>query len=461
MPVVALTVKRLQTLSCPEGASKENFHDSQCKGLTLEVRSSGGRTWYFRYRDVNGRQHQMRLGSAVDISLEQARQRADQLRGQVALGEDPSAKPQRAVEVPTFAAFVRDRYMPYVQNYKRSWQTDECLLRNHVLPRWGDRAMDQITKGEVIELIQEHRQGHKPGSSNRVLILLRYIFNLAVEWETPGLAKNPTAGVPLFKENNKRERYLSAEETQRLLDALERSRNPMLRFIIPMLILTGARKNEVLQARWDGFDFERRIWRIEKTKYGQARHVPISEALEQLLRQIGTEGTSLWLFPNAENNGPIGNVFNAWNTARKRAGLADVRIHDLRHSFASMLVNSGHSIYEVQKLLGHTQIKTTQRYAHLSQDTLLAATNNVGKLLYGERSKATPAAASRVEDRPMGACASTAKVGLSEVRFAGYCFQLRPRNDLRRPPSRGSGRFPNTPQSRIVTGRLVRHPRGG
>ncbi|MCG5526379.1 site-specific integrase [Ectothiorhodospira haloalkaliphila] len=391
MPVIALSVKKMKSLTCPEGSSKQNFHDSQCKGLTLEVRSSGGRTWYFRYRDTYGRQHQLRLGDATDINLDQARQKADQFRGQVAMGQDPNEQRRTRHQIPTLNGFIQERYIPYVQSYKRSWQTDECLLRNHVLPSLGSRPMDQITKGDIISLIQAHRQTHKPASSNRVLVMLRYIFNLAMEWETAGVSKNPTVGVPLYKENNKRERYLTAEETQRLFRELERSQNPMLRFIIPMLILTGARKSEVLKARWDEFDFGSRIWRIGETKGGQARHVPISDALFKLLDQIGTQRKSRWLFPHPETGEPLGNFFNSWNTARKRADLSDVRIHDLRHSFASMLVNSGHSLYEVQKLLGHTQIRTTQRYAHLDQGTLLRASNQVGRIVYGS----SPSAPSR------------------------------------------------------------------
>ena len=165
--------------------------------------------------------------------------------------------------------------------------------------------------------------GAAAGSANRLLIMMRYIFNLALRWELPGIKANPCAGVPLLEVNNQRERYLSQDEAKRLYDAVCESENPMLKFIVPMLILTGTRKRKVLDSKWTDFDLERRIWRIPTTK----------------------------------------------------ADLADVRMHDLRHSFASLLINSGRTLYEVQNILGHTQVKTTQRYAHLSQDTLLAAAN--------------------------------------------------------------------------------------
>ena len=218
-------------------------------------------------------------------------------------------------------------------------------------------------------------KGYAVGTCNRCLILLRYAMNLAVRWEILGLATNPTKDVPLFENPNKKERFLSQEEAQKLYEAVCQSDNPMLHYIVPILILTGARKREVLDAKWEDFDLPRRQWRIPMCKAGKARHVPISEGLMQLLATISQFDGCPFVVPNPKTLRPYASFFNSWNTVRKRAGLADVRIHDLRHSFASFLVNAGRSLYEVQKILGHTQICTTQRYAHLSQETLLEAAN--------------------------------------------------------------------------------------
>jgi integrase len=150
----------------------------------------------------------------------------------------------------------------------------------------------------------------------------------------------------------------------------------MLQYIVPMLILTGARKREVLDAKWQDFDCSRRIWRIPMSKSGKARHVPLSDGALALLATMPRKPDCEWAFANPETEKPYVSIFCAWNTARKSVGLSDVRMHDLRHSFASLLINSGRTLYEVQHILGHTQVKTTQRYAHLSQDTLLAAANS-------------------------------------------------------------------------------------
>ena len=143
-----------------------------------------------------------------------------------------------------------------------------------------------------------------------------------------------------------------------------------------MLILTGALKREVLDAPWEDFDLGRRAWRIPISKSGKARHVPLSDGALTLLATMPRKSDCKWAFANPKTGKPYVSIFYVWNTTHKNAGLSDVRMHDLRHSFASLLINSGRTLYEVQLILGHTQVKTTQRYAHLSQDTLLAAANS-------------------------------------------------------------------------------------
>lgn len=382
MPVVNLTQQVLKTVSCPSTHKKVDYFDSSCKGLLLEVRVSGGRTYYLRFTDERGRNRQLKLGDARDIALGQAKQLADKKRNQIAMGIDPAADKELHRQVPLVYEFIRDRYLPFVKGYKRSWKCDEGLLRNHIEPIWGKQYLDKITKSDVIALMVEHRTTHAPGSCNRLLILLRYVFSCALKWETPGVKVNPTTGIPLMKEDNQKERYLNTEEAQRLFKQIQQSDNQMLQYIVPMLILTGARKREVLDARWEDFDFERLHWRIHTTKLGKPRFVPMSDGVISLLKSVPRFDCE-WVFPNPKTRKPYVSIFHSWDSARRVTDLADVRIHDLRHSYASFLVNAGRSLYEVQRLLGHTQIKTTQRYAHLSHDTLLDATNSVTTALGG------------------------------------------------------------------------------
>jgi integrase len=380
MPSVALSANLVRTATCPPNKGKLDLFDTNCKGLMLEVRTSGGRTWYLRHTDARGRQRQHRIADARDLSLDSARKQANRLRGQIALGHDPGQERAALRMVPTFAEFIRDRYMPFVQGYKRAWRTDDSLLRNHLLPVLGGKHLDEITKNDIITIHHGRRAaGAAPASANRLLVLLRCCFNLALKWEVAGLTKNPTAGIPLLEENNKRERYLSMEEVRHLYDAVVASKSEMLKYIVPMLILTGARKREVLDARWEDFDLTRRLWRIPLCKTGKARHVPLSDGMLGLLQSIPRFDGCPFVVPNLKSRLPFVSIFVAWQTARKAAGLPDVRVHDLRHSYASFLINAGRSLYEVQRLLGHTQIKTTQRYAHLKPETLLDATNSAAQ----------------------------------------------------------------------------------
>lgn len=369
-----LSQQFVKTVSCPLDKSKLDFFDFGCRGLMLEVRPSGRKTYYLRYQDERRRTRQFKLAHAEDVSLAQARKMAQKVRNRIAMGGKPAEERAEHRQVATFARFVDELFLPYIKTYKRSWRTDLSFLNNHLLPKFGKKYLDEIDRKDVLALMQERCEAKAaPSSINRLLILLRFMFNLASKWQVPGVNRNPAAGVPLLEENNKRERFLTVSEANDLREAVSMSKNPMLSPIIAMLILTGARKREVLDAKWEDFDTQNRVWRIPISKSGRARHVPLSGGAIQVLESLRQTQRSAYPFGNPLTGKPYASIYVAWNTARTRAGLADVRMHDLRHSFASLLINNGRSLYEVQKILGHSQIQTTQRYAHLQQQTLLEA----------------------------------------------------------------------------------------
>lgn len=377
MPSITFTKSIINKAFCPEGKEKLRLHDSTCTGLALEVRPTGVKTYFLRYTNSHGSQCQMKLGRANELSLAQARKLAKKHLADIASGgADPLQTKKMLRTVPTLKEFAQEEYLPYVKIHKRSWETDECLLRVHILPRLGDKHLDEITQADVISLHHDRAAVSAAGSANRLVIILRYMFNLALKWEVPGPKKNPASGVALLEET-KRERYLSPEELRSLQVALSDSENPMLRPIVTMLVLTGARKREVLDCRWEDVDLVRKTWRIPFTKSGKPRTVPLSNSAIELLGGIDRPDDAKYVFANPKTKKPFVSIFYSWDAARQKAGLADLRIHDLRHSFASFLVNAGRSLYEVGQLLGHTQLKTTMRYAHLSDQTLRDAVNVV------------------------------------------------------------------------------------
>jgi integrase len=375
MARMLLNARAVQSARCPDGKIKCDVFDIGCKGLMLEVRATGGKTYYLRYSDKRGRIRQLRLADSQDISLVQARRLADAKRAEIAMGKDPAEEKQIQRSIPTLRQFMQERYLPHIKSYKRAWLADDSYLRNHILPALGSKYLDELTYRDILLFQQGMRKkGYALGTCNRCVVLLRYGMNLAIKWREPGLTENPTKDVQLY-ELSHRERFLTPEETKRLFDAVKASENRTLQYIVPMLMLTGARKREVLDAQWDELDMTRMQWRIPITKSGKPRHVPISLGVVKLLNTVPRYPRCPYVFPNPKSLKPFVSIFNSWNSARIAAGLEEVRIHDLRHSFASFLVNAGRSLYEVQKILGHTRIDTTQRYAHLSQSTLLAAAN--------------------------------------------------------------------------------------
>jgi integrase len=381
MPKAKLTERLIATTVCPEDKATINLIDTEVHGLVAEIRRQGTGTYYLRYTDVRGKRRHHRLGRVGGISLSDARKAAQRVNGQIARGEDPREKKATQRATPTVSEFVSSSFLPFLKSYKRDRVSDESLLRNHILPAIGDLYMDEVRRQHLVDLFTQHQIDHKPGSTNRVIVLVRHLFNTAIKWEVPGVTKNPSAGIPKIADESQRQRFLTVEEAQRLMTAVEQSQSKMLKYIVAMLLLTGARRNEVLHARWEDFDFSSRQWRLPKNKSAKPRYIPLSDAAIKLLETVPRVDDCPYAFPNPDTGKPYTQVYYAWDTARKKAGLEDLRIHDLRHSFASFLVNSGRSLYEVQNLLGHARPVTTQRYAHLSQQTLHEATGSVGASL--------------------------------------------------------------------------------
>jgi integrase len=226
--------------------------------------------------------------------------------------------------------------------------------------------------------------GYKPGTVNRILANLKTVLAKAVEWEVGGLEKNVARQVKALRDPPHLDRFLSPAEAERLITAVRKSQSPMLRFIIPFLLFTGARKREALDARWQYIDLEGALWTIPFTKSGKPRHVPLSREAVAVLQQVKSRtqlllpGPCPWVFPNPLTEMPYTSIFEPWDICRRSAGLADVRIHDLRHSFASALVNRGMTLFDVKEVLGHSNIATTQRYAHLSPERLRNVVEQAG-----------------------------------------------------------------------------------
>jgi len=385
MPRVQLSPAFVKSAVCPDGLKKIDFYDCEQRGFLLEVRRSGGKTFYQRYTDNRGRERQFKIGPADVLTLSVARRRGRTIQAQALVGDDPQSRRIELRSIPTLAELVRDRYLPHVKSYKRSWRTDETMLRIHILPVVGSQYVDQLRAEPIAALVEKMRQKkYSTGTTNRVVIVLRHIFNLARKWRVPGVTENPTTGINLAPDVN-RERFLSLEEAQRLILSIEQDENKVAANAIMLLLLTGARRNEITYAKWEHLDLQKRTLLVPLSKSGKPRSIALNGSAVELLRAIQANSSSPYVFPSPTTGRPSPSLYFPWQRIRVRAGLPDLRLHDLRHSFASFLVNRGVSLYVVQGLLGHGNTRYTQRYAHLTADTLRDAAEAAGSAIADAR----------------------------------------------------------------------------
>jgi len=379
-----LTQAFVKRVKCPPDKTKVEYFDDELKGFLLDVRISGGKTYYLRLTTQEGKRKYHRIADASVLPLEEARLKAIKLKRSIEEGKEVVLAPQEVEsKALSLLEFYHEHYLPYIQSHIKSWKCNDSTFRIHILPALGHHELKTISKAEIIKahhtLLRSKKL--KPSSANKFLTFLTHAYNVAIDLELEGIITNPLLQMKVAKVNNEKERYLNRFETQALMDAVTSSHNPHLQYIIPFLILTGARKNECLKAKWKEFDRINKLWIIptHHSKTKKKRHIPLSKELEALLDTISK--TSPYLFPSPLTKKPYANIYHAWFYARAKAGLSDVRLHDLRHTFASTLINNGRSLYEVQQLLGHSTPRMTQRYAHLSNESLMKAISCAGKLL--------------------------------------------------------------------------------
>ncbi len=373
MPKIKLDATTCLTATCEPGKRKTDYYDTHTTGFVLEVRSTGGGTFHLRYFDEHGRQRQHKIGALGDITFAEAQKAAKRLRSEVTLGGDPAAKKADKKAIPTYATLAA-QHLAFAKSYQKAPGNTESVLRVHILPRWGRLRLDEITSQAIATWFAEkHASGLAPATVEKIRITFNRSFELALKWGMAGIKSNPVRGIPRRKFSNARERYLTATEAERLRKAVAASANPQLSSIVGLLLLTGARKSELLQAQWQHVDLERKVWFIPTSKTGKSRHVPLSQPALDCIDQLARFAGCPWLLPNPETRKPYSDIKRAWTTARAVAGLPDLHIHDLRHSAASFMINAGIDLYAVGRILGHADHQSTQRYSHLANDTLMKA----------------------------------------------------------------------------------------
>lgn len=359
----------------------DQVFDTEVRGFGVRCRVRD--TSYFLKTRIDGRQALMTIGrhGRGYWGPESARREAERLLGLIRAGKDPVAEKRAEKAAVTFADFA-ERYMAeYAELHKkpRTVTEDRRNLALHVLPAIGGIRLPSITKQDIAKL--HHAMREKPVAANRVLALISSILGWAERIGERADGTNPCRNITKYKEKP-RERYLDKDEITRLGDAIaaaEATGAADWRAItaIRLYLLTGARKSEILTLRWDWIDFEAGVARLGDSKTGAKNLFLPAPALDILTRIPRLEGNP-YVIPGDRPAAPFVGLWKIWNRIRDAAGLGDVRIHDLRHSFASAAIGGGDSLFIVGKLLGHKKSVTTERYAHLAADPAQAAADRTG-----------------------------------------------------------------------------------
>jgi integrase len=376
-----LTEKRIRDAKAD--GTETFLWDDEVPGLAVRVRASS-KSYVLRYRVGGGRRASQRrsaLGKCSVLSLSAARAMAREYLLEVAKGGDPfgqrRAKRDAATVADLFDRYLSDHARP--NKKPRSVEEDERLIRLHLSPAFGRRKVAEVTRGEIDRWHKSMKA--TPGAANRARALLSKAMNLAEVWGWRPDGSNPVRHIKRFKESEGAERFLSPAEMRALGEGLRGYEadggSPYAAAAIRLLALIGARKSEVLSLRWDHVDFEAARLNLPDSKTGK-KAIPLNAAALAVLADLPRIASNPHVFPGGTADGHIVDLKRPWMLVRERAGLTDVRLHDLRHSFASLGAGSGMGLPIIGALLGHKEARTTQRYAHLADDPLRAASEAIG-----------------------------------------------------------------------------------
>ena len=366
--------------------------DVELPGFGVRVMPSGVKTYILKYRSpVNGKQCRPGIGRTSVVKAEAARKIASEWLGNLRLGIDPQLEKSNRIEQQrsednalTFEGlcelYIEQHAIPYKR--PRTAKEDEAKINRYVLPAIGDKKAKSVIRADVTELFTKISQ-KAPVQANRVVALIRNIFNFAIENQVPGISENPATHVK-FNQEDPRDVYLKPDEINHVISEIMKVESDTTRDYMLLCICTGCRMDEAASAEWEHFDLDEGIWRkpSSHTKQKRVHRLVLNPAAIRILE--GRVQSSRFVFPGTGASGHIDAKGHKkqWARIRVAIGRPEVRFYDAaRHSFASLLQSKGADLYMIGRLLGHTQLRTTQRYVHLYDDDVRDATNKAAELI--------------------------------------------------------------------------------
>lgn len=362
--------------------------DSKVSGLGMMVLPSGVRTYYLRYREPNGHQQFHKIGRAGLVSVTAAREEAHKVLADVARGLAPTTARKQRRHAPTIEQLLKQIKLEHWPRLRlRSQKNNELIWRLHLLPVFGQMKVCEIERRHVLAWFTAHSKD-RPIRANRCLEVLTKAMNLAELWELRPQGLNPCKGITANRER-KKQHYLSRTEIKQLLEACETFGTTELRWrftrLIQLLLFTGARLNEIMTARWEWVNWERSQLVLPPENHktggdGESRIIYLSPPAVEVLAELQKRAISAYIIHGAGDR-PLVGARKLWLQLLKQAGIKHMRIHDLRHSFASLARSANLSLPLIGGLLGHTSPQSTARYLHLYDDTAAASVAKVAKVI--------------------------------------------------------------------------------
>ncbi|MGK5089984.1 site-specific integrase [Bdellovibrionota bacterium FG-2] len=363
-----------------DGVGRFVLWDSSLSGFGLRIYPSGRKAFILSYR-FQGRKRLLTLGDFGELTLDQARDRALRANLSAKDGEDPLADRRREVAGETVGDLCDSYLERHAKIHKKSWKEDERRLDRFIRPAWKAHKVRSISAEDVAHLhLRIGKQA--PYEANRVLEIISKMFELARRWRMfDEGAPNPARDIDKFPEK-KRDRWLTSEELPRLAKAIGDEQSVYVRAAIWLYLFTGVRKSELLNAKWEDVDLQRRELRLPDTKSGRTHYVPLSEPALDLLRAIPRECENPYVLPGHVKGKALVNISKPWYRIRKAAKVEDARLHDLRRTVGSMMAQGGQSLQTIGKVLNHSSLAITQGvYAHLSDTQARAALDAHGRVI--------------------------------------------------------------------------------
>lgn len=379
-----ITVRSVETVK--PAARDVIVWDTEVPGFGLKVTPKGRRSYFLYYRTKEGQQRRPAIGLHGAIKPEQAREIAKTMLAQVALGRDPALNRSDTRSSPSVQELCHRYLTDYASSRKKasSIAEDQRLISKIVIPRLGKMKVVLVQRSDIVKL--HTALADTPTTANRVIALLSTMFNQAERWAVRPDGSNPAKNIEKFKER-KRDRYLTPEEFGRLAAALDEyagsvASSASVVLAIRLLVFTGARLSEIRSLRWKHVDLAHRVLRLPESKTG-AKIIYLSARAVELLQEARELAPSDAEFVCAGRRAGrcLVNLQKPWRRIRASAALDDVRIHDLRHSYASLGVQAGMSLPMLGKLLGHKDVATTARYAHLADDPVRKSSESISEQL--------------------------------------------------------------------------------